>query len=172
VQVRYTYFPLHPDTPPEGRSLRDLFAGRGEILDDMQRRLRALMASEGLTYGERTRTYNSRLAQELAVAADEVGATDAMHDALFHAYFIEARNLASPEVLWDIGSSVGLDAALTRSVIEDRINQDAVDAHWSRARAMGITGVPTFVAGGFGVVGAQPYEMLERLVERAAHEAG
>jgi predicted DsbA family dithiol-disulfide isomerase len=29
-----------------------------------------------------------------------------------------------------------------------------------------VTGVPTFVAGGYGVVGAQPYEVLEQLVER------
>jgi predicted DsbA family dithiol-disulfide isomerase len=33
-----------------------------------------------------------------------------------------------------------------------------------------VTGVPTFVAGGYGVVGAQPYETLERLVEKAASE--
>jgi predicted DsbA family dithiol-disulfide isomerase len=32
---------------------------------------------------------------------------------------------------------------------------------------MGITGVPTFVAAGRGVVGAQPYEVLERLVRAA-----
>jgi predicted DsbA family dithiol-disulfide isomerase len=28
----------------------------------------------------------------------------------------------------------------------------------------GVTGVPTFVAGGQGVVGAQPYEALEQLI--------
>jgi predicted DsbA family dithiol-disulfide isomerase len=27
-----------------------------------------------------------------------------------------------------------------------------------------VTGVPTYVAGGFGVVGAQPYEALEQLM--------
>jgi len=30
--------------------------------------------------------------------------------------------------------------------------------------------VPTFVAGDSGVVGAQPYEVLERLVKEAASE--
>ena len=32
--------------------------------------------------------------------------------------------------------------------------------------AVGVTGVPTFVADGFGVVGAQPYEALEALMAR------
>ncbi|MGH8722840.1 MAG: DsbA family protein, partial [Burkholderiales bacterium] len=35
-----------------------------------------------------------------------------------------------------------------------------------KSRAYGITGVPTFVAGGHGVVGAQPYEALEQLVRQ------
>jgi predicted DsbA family dithiol-disulfide isomerase len=30
-----------------------------------------------------------------------------------------------------------------------------------------VTAVPTFVAGGYGVVGAQPYEVLVQLVEKA-----
>ena len=39
----------------------------------------------------------------------------------------------------------------------------AIDADWQRAAALRITAVPTFVANGRGVVGAQPYEVLERL---------
>ena len=40
---------------------------------------------------------------------------------------------------------------------------NAVDADWAKSRQYGVTGVPTFVAGGYGVVGAQPYEALEQL---------
>jgi predicted DsbA family dithiol-disulfide isomerase len=43
----------------------------------------------------------------------------------------------------------------------------AVDADWARARSIGVTGVPTYVANRMGVVGAQPYEALEALAERA-----
>jgi predicted DsbA family dithiol-disulfide isomerase len=132
----------------------------------MSRRLRALMEAEGLEYGNRTHTYNSRLAQELAVAADEAGRTDAMHDALFRAYFVEGLDVSAPEVLTAAGRTAGLAPETIRFVIEDRGNEATVDAHWTRARSFGITGVPTFVAGGFGVVGAQPYETLERLMER------
>jgi len=37
-------------------------------------------------------------------------------------------------------------------------------ADWRRCRNLGITAVPTFVVGDDGVVGAQPYEVLETLV--------
>ncbi|HEY7250811.1 MAG TPA: DsbA family protein, partial [Methylomirabilota bacterium] len=59
-----------------------------------------------------------------------------------------------------------------RQVIEQRTFKDAVDADWKLSREYGITGVPTFVAGRYGVVGAQPYEALEALVKKARSDEG
>ena len=132
----------------------------------MRRRLATLIADEGLEYGDRSHTYNSRLAQELAVWGDEVGVTDALHDGLFRAYFVDALNLAETDVLVDVARTVDLDAREARAVIEDRRYRSAVDAHWDRARRAGVTGVPSFVADGLGLVGAQPYETLEELMSR------
>ena len=167
VRAAYVYFPLHPETPTEGRALADLFAGREAALEGMQDRLGGLMRAEGLEYGVRTHTYNSRLAQELALWADEQGATDPFHDALFRAYFVDASNLAETDVLLAAASSSGLDTGEARAVLEERRYSDGIDAHWEAARQLGVTGVPTFVAEGFGVVGAQPYEVLETLMQRA-----
>ena len=36
-----------------------------------------------------------------------------------------------------------------------------------KSHRYGVTGVPTFVAARYGVVGAQPYEALEQLVQKA-----
>jgi predicted DsbA family dithiol-disulfide isomerase len=164
------HFPLHPDTPPEGRALADLFAGRNLDLKAMQAQMKARMTAEGLPYGERTRTYNSRLAQELGKWADTQPGGEAIHDALFRAYFVEARDISQPAVLLEIAEAVGLPVDGAREVLERRTFRSAVDADWALSREYGITGVPTFVAGRFGVVGAQPYETLEALVRKA--EAG
>lgn len=167
VQIKWVHFPLHPDTPQEGRSLEDLFAGRGYDIPKMQAQMRARMQAEGLPYGTRSMTYNSRLAQELGAWADTQPGGDAIHDALFRAYFVDARNIGDPEVLVEIAKSVGLDADKAREVIEQRTFKSAVDADWMKSRQYGVTGVPTFVAGQRGVVGAQPYETLEELVRQA-----
>src|SRR3972149_4936959 len=63
-------FPRHPDTPAEGRSLADLFAGRNVDRKAMHAQMKARMDAEGLPYGERTMTYNTRLSQELGKWAD------------------------------------------------------------------------------------------------------
>jgi predicted DsbA family dithiol-disulfide isomerase len=162
------HFPLHPDTPAEGRSLADLFAGRNVDRKAMHAQMKARMDAEGLPYGERAMTYNSRLAQELGKWADTQPGGEAIHDALFRAYFVEARDISQPSVLLDIARHVGLSADGAREVLEKRTFKDAIDADWKLSREYGITGVPTFVAGGYGVVGAQPYEALEQLVRKAA----
>jgi predicted DsbA family dithiol-disulfide isomerase len=125
------------------------------------------MDAEGLPYGRRTHTYNSRLAQELGKWADTQPGGEAIHDALYRAYFVHARNIGDPEVLVDIAQSVGLPAEEARAVLTERRFKNAVDADWARSREWGVTGVPTFVAGRYGVVGAQPYEVLEQLLEKA-----
>ena len=170
VKVEWVHFPLHPDTPAEGRSLANLFAGRNVDRKAMHAQMKARMDAEGLPYGERTMTYNSRLAQELGKWADTQPGGEAIHDVLFRAYFVEARDISQPAVLLDIAREVGLSLGGAREVLEKRTFKDAVDADWELSREYGITGVPTFVAGRYGVVGAQPYEALEQLVRKAASD--
>jgi predicted DsbA family dithiol-disulfide isomerase len=116
-------------------------------------------------------TYNSRLAQELGKWADTQPGGEALHDALFRAYFVEARDISQPAVLLEVVEQVGLPVDAARAVLEQRTFKEAVDADWKLSRQIGVTGVPTFVAGRYGVVGAQPYEVLEQLVKKAAEES-
>jgi predicted DsbA family dithiol-disulfide isomerase len=165
VKVQWVHFPLHPETPTEGRSLEALFAGRGYDIPKMQAQMRARMQAEGLPYGNRTMTYNSRLAQELGKWADTQPGGEAIHDALFRAYFVDGRNIGDIGVLMDVVRSLGLDESAAREVLDKRTFKAAVDADWDKSRQYGVTGVPTFVAGQRGVVGAQPYETLVQLIE-------
>ena len=167
IEAVLVHFPLHPETPPEGRSMAEMYAGRGVDPEAMYQRMKRLMDAEGLPYGRRTHTYNSRLAQELGKWADTQPGGEAIHAALYRAYFVDARNIGDPAILVDIAASVGLSAERAREVIAERRFKDAVDADWAKSRQWGVTGVPTFVAARYGVVGAQPYEVLEQLLEKA-----
>jgi predicted DsbA family dithiol-disulfide isomerase len=166
VAARLVHFPLHPETPLEGRSMAELYAGRDIDPEAMYRRMKGLMDAEGLPYGRRTHTYNSRLAQELGTWADTKAPGSAIHDALYRAYFVDARNIGDVEVLIDIVRAVGLPEEEARAVLAERRFKDAVDADWAHSHEVGVTGVPTFVSSGYGVVGAQPYEVLVQLLDQ------
>lgn len=165
IQVKLVFFPLHPDTPAEGLLMSARFDEATRRA--RQARMKGLMDIEGLPYGERTHTYNSRLAQELGKWADTQAGGYALHDAIYKAYFVDGRNIGDPEVLVALAQSVGLSGDEARQVLTMRSFSAAVDEDWSRSTRIGVTGVPTFVAGGQGVVGAQPYEVLEQLLAAA-----
>ena len=160
--LRHTLFPLHPDTPEEGQTLEELFGGRMDV-DAARQRMQSLMDAEGLAFGRRTHTYNSRRAQELAKWAEQQEGGDRIHDALYRAYFVDGRNLWELETLRSVAEALGLDADAAEDAVVSGRFAPAVDQDWARSRALGVTGVPTFVVGRQGVVGAQPYAVLERL---------
>ena len=148
--------------------MAEFYATRGIDPEASYQRMKRLMDAEGLPYGRRTHTYNSRLAQELGKWADTQPGGEAIHDRLYKAYFVEARNLADVDLLVDIAASVGLPADEARAVLDERRFKEAVDADWAKSHRYGVTGVPTFVAERYGIVGAQPYEALEQLVQKPA----
>jgi predicted DsbA family dithiol-disulfide isomerase len=169
--VTWVHFPLHPDTPEKGISIEELFAGRDIDVDAMYTRMKSLMDEEGLEYGKRSHTYNSRLAQELGKWADTQPGGDAIHDAMYKAYFVDGQDIGDEQALLDIAAAVGLDVDDARAVLQERTFKEAIDADWAKSRQYGVTGVPTFVAGGYGVVGAQPYEALEGLLKQVNTDA-
>ncbi len=126
-----------------------------------------LAAEAGLPFGVRTRWANSRLAHEAAEWAREQGAFDAYHRALFRAYFVDALNLGDVAVLADLAAGCGLDAGALREALAAGRYRAAVQAQVDEAADLGVSAVPTFVAGRYAVVGAQPVEMLRRLMAAA-----
>ncbi len=167
IRIRYHFFPLHPETPEEGVTLEELFAGRNIDVEKSQAEMATRMADEGLPYGKRSRTYNSRLAQELAKWAEKQPDGDGFMLAVYQAYFVDGRNISDTKVLLDVVQQCGLSVDAARTVLETRSFREAVDRDWLEARSMGLTGVPAFVAGRSGVMGAQPFEVLEDLIQRA-----
>jgi predicted DsbA family dithiol-disulfide isomerase len=129
-------------------------------------RMKVNMDREGLPYNvERRWSYNSRLAQELAKWAETKGQAEQITNALFRAYFVDVKNIGRAEVLAQIAEENELPGDEAADVLLSRRFRDSVDSDWRRCAAVGVNAVPTFLAGRYLMVGAQPYEELERLVQ-------
>ncbi|GAM11496.1 DSBA-like thioredoxin domain protein [Geobacter sp. OR-1] len=167
LQLRWTAFPLHPETPTEGRELAELFAGRETMIRDMQARLLQVAATEGLPLTERSRTYNSRLAQELGKWAEAQGHGNEFNHAVYRAFFVAGVNIALVDELVRIAAAIGLPADEARAVLEERSFAAAVDADWQRATDLRITAVPTHLCEGKRLTGFAAYEDFVRLIGKS-----
>lgn len=150
--------------------LGDLFKKKGMFINVEKAVDQLCAAAEqfGLKMGRRERVYNSRLAQEVGLWAQSRGQGHAFHMAAFEAYFVHGKNIALKPVLMELMEKVSLDTAEGASVIDARSFSDAVDADWELSRSLGIAAVPTFRMGLDTLVGAKPYEVLKRMVEKYA----
>ena len=71
-----------------------------------------------------------------------------------------------------VAEDVGLDVDRFRDDLASPESERAVQEDFAEGQAIGVTGTPAFVINGVPVIGAQPTEVFEEAIEKAAHEAG
>ena len=167
VELRWSVFPLHPETPEQGTELSQLLGVSSDQVVAMQARLREVASAEGLPIAERTRTYNSRRAQELGKWAESQGKGDSWRRAVYHAFFVTGRNIALVDELAGIAKSIGLSAEDALAVLAAGDYAAAVDADWRRARELDVNAVPTHLCAGRRLVGFSSYDSFVRLLNLA-----
>ena len=160
IDIEIIHFPLHPDTPKEGKTLLDLFGTNQEDIDNKNQNMKNLMFNEDLPYSNRTHTFNSRLAQEIGSWAQSLDNETSIHDNFFEAYFVKGLNIGLESVILEIVAKSGLDENKANDIIKNRTFKSSVDKDWEKSRTYGVTGVPTYVYNNHSVVGAQPIENL------------
>ena len=150
---------IHPETPAEGVSLAERFAGRD--MSATYAALRRRGAEFGLEMNQVERLSNSRLATAAGEYARDHDSYPEFSRAVFEAYFARGEDIGDIEVLAHCAADVGLDADGLRAALADDRYADRLDAAMREAAAAGVSGVPTFIIGGRErVVGAQPLEVL------------
>jgi predicted DsbA family dithiol-disulfide isomerase len=114
----------------------------------------------------------SRSALIGAKVAEAQGKGPQYHDAVFRAYWQRANNIGDVEVLAEIAHSIGLEREAFLAALQDERYSAQVDADIDEAYSYGLTGVPALIFGRrYLVSGAQPYEVLRQVVERAETES-
>jgi len=165
VSITWLPFELHPEAPPEGIP-RERYFGR-ERSEQMHSHLQDIAESVGLTMRSRDVIINSRRALGAAEFAREHGRFEKMHHALFQAHWEGTGKLEDVDDLVRIGSAAGLDPAGLREAIEANHYGDVIDENRRMASSAGIDAIPAHVfERRFLILGAQPYDVLEQVVER------
>lgn len=163
VEVESHSYELAPDTPDEyaGSEVDFLTKHKGmprEQVEEMLAQMTQLAESEGIVFDfERLRHANTRRAHRVLHLAKEQGLQSEMQERLFRAYFAEGREVSDPDTLAELGEEIGLDADEVRDAFEDEELGEAVDRDITRARMLGVSGVPFFLFDQkYAVPGAQP----------------
>lgn len=162
-QISWLPFQLNPGMPKEGMPRAEYRKAKFGSLE-RSRQLDARVIAEGRSEGIEfafdriERTPNTLAAHQLiATSSDQ----DKVVDALFRAYFEEARDIGDPKVLADIAAQCGVKGWPEKAPEVSRLEEEV--------RAMGISAVPTFIfERKSGISGAYPAETLAAAIREAS----
>lgn len=131
----------------------------------MREHLLSFARSFGITdMQQQPHVSNTRRMIALAEYARDQGKLDAARAIGMDAYWRHGKDLESDAVLREIAMGAGLDADAALAATKDPAYLARIDERREEAISRGVTGIPTFVIGDQGVVGCQPYEVLEAFV--------
>jgi predicted DsbA family dithiol-disulfide isomerase len=159
IELDWRGFELHPDTPPGGRRLADLFGEeRSRAMRDYLTRFAAEFGVTGMTF--RDVMPSTRRALAVAEFAREQGRLHPFRAAAMEAAWRHGQDVEDPEVLAHCARAAGLDPVAAVEAFDEPRYLARVMTSGAEARRNGITGIPTVLVGTRRVVGCQPYEAL------------
>ena len=168
ARIEWLPFQLNPDMPEQGVARADYRRAKfGSV--EKGRALDARVAQEGagegiaFAFDRMERTPNTVAAHRLIDIAQSQGKAGPVVDALFRAYFEEAKDIGDAKIL------AGIAAAADVENWPSGVNSPHVAEQEERVRDLGISGVPTFIFDRkSGVSGAYPPETLAQAIRDAA----
>ena len=166
VAIRWHSFQLRPaGSPPIPPSYRARIEASRPLL---QKRARE---QYGLEMNAGPFDIDSRPALVAEKFATAQGKGEAFHKAVMEAYWQHARAIDDESVLKEIAGSVGLNTDNFATLLASPDLDAQVSADIEQAHEYGLDGVPALIFDDrYLVMGAQPYEVLEQVVEKVQGE--
>ncbi|MBA3438865.1 MAG: DsbA family oxidoreductase [Pyrinomonadaceae bacterium] len=160
IEVVWRAFELRPDPVPA-------LDPKGEYLERVwMNSVYPLAEQLGITMKLPPVQPRSRPAHEAAHWARLQGRFDDYNAVIFRAFFERGEDIGDIEVLASLASELEMDSDSLRQALEHREFEKSVLEDEREAQALGLSGVPAFVANRKAALsGVQPAENLKKLIE-------
>lgn len=167
VEIEYKAFLLDPNAPMTNierteealaRKYRVSRLEAKQMVDGVVQRAKSV----GLHYRyDLVQATNTKAAHRLLKLVDEKH-KKALNEALYHAYFIEGKNLSDPKDLSVIAQEFGIDPMDVEALFNSDVQQNELEDDINEARTLKIAGVPFFLfEDGTSIKGAQPISVFK-----------
>lgn len=164
VEVEWRGFQLHPEIGPGGLALAEYFGERRAAA--MATRVEAFAAEMGVELRAPAHVPSTIAPLAASEYARDAGVLEPMRDRLMEAYWVEGKDIESPEVIGECAEAAGLNPAEAIAAAADPFFVDRVAATRRRAHEDNVSAIPTLLLGGYPIVGCQRWELYELIADK------
>lgn len=169
LEIEWRPFELHPEIPKAGVSV-DKLSFPKQYLEMAMANVKRLADEDGITLKYSNKLPNSRLALFFSEYARLHEKFDQFHKLVFNKYWKEGEDIGDLNLLLELAESIGLNKDELQTYIKSEHPLNELEKSSYELGRYGINGVPTFIIGGRFVIGAQPYEVFETVINQVLEE--
>ena len=178
VEVEWKSYQLDPELNETSgsKTINEYLAERKGMpiaqIEQMQMRIKDMGKQVGIGFNiENAIVANTFPAHKLLHFAAKSNKANDAEELLFHAYFIDGKNVADHEVLVNIAEELGLDTDQAQYVLNSDSFDYEVKQDILEARNIGVTGVPFFLLNDkYTISGAQPIDLFMEALTQTYNE--
>jgi predicted DsbA family dithiol-disulfide isomerase len=158
-------FELRPAMPREGVSASAEGLGHSERVDEY---LLRTADQEGFRMELMDYVPNTHDALVMGEVARDSGTDihEAVHAAIFSAYFADGRDIGDRDILLDVAHATGLDADAVREAWDTGTYEERLTGFAGVARMLDVGQIPAALVCNELVIGLRPYEVLQQALDR------
>ncbi|RZK43903.1 MAG: DsbA family oxidoreductase [Pedobacter sp.] len=177
VEIEWKSYQLNPDYHNENNESLHNYLARAKGMSVEQARqmtgsVLTMAGNVGLDLNfDKSIPANSFNAHRFLHLAKSKGLQNEAEEALFHAHFMEGKDIADSKALVEVGEKIGLDAVLVNETLASDEFAEAVRYDVYESQQMGVRGVPYFVFDRkYALSGAQPIDTFKAAIEQSFTE--
>ena len=178
VEVVFKAYELDPNSPKTSdKTMTEVLAEKYNTSVEEAKNMTGNVVEQAKTVGlaynfENLRPANTFDAHRLAKLAEQEGLGAEMAEKLLEAYFVEAQQIGTHDILLKVAEEVGVSGERVEQVLASEEFADDVKRDIEEARQIGVQGVPFFVIDRkYAISGAQPAETFASALQKALEEA-
>ena len=148
LKVNWCFLEIHPESSAEGKPIDSLDYPSAQW-QKMLANLERIAREENIPLSSPSFITNSKDALLLSEASKQCGRDVfyELHEKLFHAYFIDGKNIGDKNILKDIAKSCEIDEKIIDLSWTDETYAQRLLQNFNSARKQNVQSVPSFVFG-------------------------
>lgn len=177
IEVEWKSFQLNPEYTNSSNEDLYTYLARSKGMSvaearQMTQQVVGMASNAGLAMdSDKNIPANSFDAHRLLHFAKSKNKQDDAEEALFHAHFVEGKDIARIEVLKEIAIQIGFNESETDNVLDGNEFAEAVKYDVYESKQLGIRGVPYFIFDRkYALSGAQPVPAFEQAIVQSFTE--
>jgi predicted DsbA family dithiol-disulfide isomerase len=148
LKINWRFLEIHPEISAEGEPIDSLEYPSGQW-QQMIANLKRVAGEENIPVSDISFITSSKDALLLSEAAKQCGREIFydLHGKLFHAYFVDGRNIGDKNILRDIATDCGVESNIIESAWREDIYNQTLLENYNIARQCEVQSVPSFLFG-------------------------